>query len=158
MNKFKLSNPWHLLATGFGAGLITPAPGTWGSLAGVALLLVISLFIAVGTLAYWLLTLVICVTGIMICERAGQDVGEHDHAAIVWDEIAGIFVCFGFIDISAISVIVGFVLFRVFDILKPWPIGWLDKNLSGGLGVMVDDLLAGLAAAASYLFLVVVFA
>ena len=86
--------------------------------------------------------------GIYLCGQTAKDVGMHDHSAIVWDEFVGLFITFAFVPVSLISLAIGFVLFRVFDILKPWPISLLDKHVHGGFGIMLDDVIAGLFACA----------
>jgi phosphatidylglycerophosphatase A len=83
------------------------------------------------------------IIGIYICGKAAEDAGVHDHPAIVWDEFIGYFITMFMIPVSWQSIVVGFVLFRLFDILKPWPISFIDKKMSGGLGIMFDDIVAG---------------
>jgi phosphatidylglycerophosphatase A len=85
--------------------------------------------------------------GIFLCGRAAQKLEVHDHSGIVWDEFVGLWIAMGFLSPSLGSIICGFVLFRFFDIVKPWPIGWLDKNMQGGMGIMIDDIVAGIFAA-----------
>ena len=138
---FNLANPIHFLALGFGSGLAPKAPGTFGTLAAVPLFLLMS---SLSPLFYALLVLVVCISGIYICGKAAKDVGVHDHGAIVWDEFAGFFITMFMIPVSWQSVLVGFILFRIFDIAKPWPISVADKKLTGGFGIMFDDVLAGL--------------
>jgi len=141
--KFNLANPIQFLALGFGSGLAPKAPGTFGTLAAVPLFL---LFSDLSPLFYGLLVLLVCITGVYICGKAADDVGVHDHGAIVWDEFAGFFITMFMIPVSWQSVLVGFALFRLFDIAKPWPISIADKKLTGGFGIMFDDILAGLLA------------
>jgi phosphatidylglycerophosphatase A len=138
--KVKLTHPAHFLGFGFGSGLIPFMPGTMGSAAAIPLILAMS-YLPIGL--YIAVTLVACVIGVKICDKVSDDLGVHDHGSIVWDEIAGMMIVFIAIPISWHSVLIGFVLFRIFDILKPWPISFLDKNVHGGLGIMVDDLVAG---------------
>jgi Phosphatidylglycerophosphatase A and related proteins len=138
---FNLANPIQFLALGFGSGLAPKAPGTFGTLAAVPLFLLMS---DLSPLFYGLLVLVVCISGIYICGKAASDVGVHDHGAIVWDEFAGFFITMFMIPVSWQSVLVGFILFRLFDIAKPWPISVADKKLTGGFGIMFDDVLAGL--------------
>ncbi|HAU69010.1 MAG: phosphatidylglycerophosphatase A [Arenicella sp.] len=144
--KFTLSNPVHFLALGFGSGLIRPAPGTWGTLAGALLLLFIGPWLGTQSPVFLLMCLVMSGVGVYLCGQTARDVGVHDHGAIVWDEIVGIFVTLAFVPFSLPTLIVGFVLFRFFDIVKPWPIGWLDARVHGGLGIMLDDIVAALYA------------
>lgn len=140
---FDLTRWQHLLALGFGAGLAPKAPGTFGTL--VALPFIIG-FAALGH--YWYLAFLVLGTalGIYICGKTALDVGEHDHGAIVWDEIIGYALTMFLVPLSWQSLLIGFLLFRLFDIVKPWPIGWVDKKVHGGLGVMVDDILAAVPA------------
>lgn len=141
--QFNLCNKWHLLATGFGSGLAPFAPGTFGTLAAIP----IYLMFVYGPL--WLFigfTILTCLVGPKICGQAADDIGVHDHKAIVWDEFAGFFITMCFVPFSWLNVLLGFVLFRFFDIVKPWPISYLDKKVHGGLGIMIDDIVAGLFA------------
>jgi len=143
MVKPDLKNPIHFLAFGFGSGLSPKAPGTAGTLAAIPVYL---LFIQFELAVYLLLTALVCITGIYICGKTSEDLGVHDHGGIVWDEIAGYLVTMIMVPVNWQTLVAGFILFRLFDIVKPWPISWLDKKVSGGLGIMVDDLLAGFFA------------
>ena len=96
---------------------------------------------------YLILTIVAFLGGIKICESATRDLGVHDHGGIVWDEIVGMMILFIFVPVNPVNLIVGFFLFRFFDILKPWPIRQLDRNVHGGFGIMLDDVIAGLFSA-----------
>ena len=140
---FQLSNPIHFLALGFGSGLAPKAPGTFGTLAAVP---VFFLAMNLANLYYLLLLIVMSIAGVYICGKAAKDAGVHDHGAIVWDEIVGFMITMYLIPVNWLTVLVGFALFRFFDILKPWPISYLDKNCHGGLGIMLDDIVAGIAA------------
>ena len=140
---FQLSNPIHFLALGFGSGLAPKAPGTFGTLAAIPVFLIA---MQLPSLYFLLLTLFMSVAGIYICGKAAADAGVHDHGAIVWDEIVGFMITMYMIPVSWLTIVVGFALFRFFDILKPWPISYLDKNCHGGLGIMLDDVAAGIAA------------
>lgn len=142
--KFKLSNPVHFLALGFGSGLIKPAPGTWGTLAAVPVYLVFTLLPN-----YWFylgLTILFFVVGVYLCGKTASDVGVHDHGAIVWDEIVGYLITMALFAVTWQNIVLGFVLFRLFDIVKPWPIKLLDRHVHGGFGIMIDDVLAGVFA------------
>jgi len=141
--RVKLTHPAHFLGFGFGSGLIPIMPGTMGSLAAIPLILLIS---QVSLTLYVIITIVSCVIGIYICQKVSDDLKVHDHGSIVWDEIAGMMIVFIGINISWHSILLGFILFRIFDILKPWPISFLDKHVSGGFGIMIDDIVAGLFA------------
>ena len=140
-----LRSPTLLLAFGFGSGLSPKAPGTVGSLVAISLwLLLCQLPVAV----YWLVVLAATLLGVYICGRAAEKLGVHDHSGIVWDEFVGLWIGMAFLSPTLGSIICGFVLFRFFDIVKPWPIGWLDKKMQGGMGIMIDDIVAGIFAAA----------
>ena len=138
-----LRDPGHLLSFGFGSGLSPFAPGTVGTLAAIPLYLLMS---RLHPMAYLLVTLASVVLGVYLCERTSKALGAHDHAAIVWDEFAGFFITMLFVPVSLITVILGFCLFRIFDIFKPWPASVIDTRLKGGLGVMLDDVVAGIYA------------
>lgn len=96
---------------------------------------------------YLAVVLIAGLAGIILCESASKKLGVHDHGGIVWDEFVGFWIAMAALPVSWLSLLLGFGLFRLFDILKPWPISWLDKRVSGGLGIMIDDVIAGLAAA-----------
>jgi phosphatidylglycerophosphatase A len=138
-----LSDPVLFLAFGFGSGLAKKAPGTFGTLAAVP---VYWLFAQTNLFVYSLLTLIVTVTGIWICDSAAKKLDEHDFGGIVWDEIAGYLITMWLVPLSWQAMVLGFVLFRFFDILKPWPIKWIDRQVYGGLGIMLDDVLAGVFA------------
>ena len=140
---FNIKNPIHFLALGFGSGLSPKAPGTMGTLAAIPLFLLCSYF---SLSIFIAITVFISIVGIWICDKASKDAGVHDHGAIVWDEIAGFFITMIAIPVSIETVVVGFVLFRIFDIIKPWPISYIDKKVSGGFGIMLDDVIAGILA------------
>jgi phosphatidylglycerophosphatase A len=146
-----LTDPILLLAFGFGSGLSKKMPGTMGTLAAVPIYLLI---IQANIWLYSVLTLAVVISGIWICEDAAKKLGEHDFGGIVWDEIAGFLITLWFVPFSWFALFAGFVLFRVFDILKPWPIKWVDQKVSGGFGIMLDDVLAGLLAALVLQFIV----
>lgn len=140
-----LRNPVHVLAFGFGAGLSPLAPGTAGTLLGVF----IYLSMAPLPLPYYIAVCgLLFIAGVWICARTSRDLGVHDHSGIVFDEIVGFLVAMIALPPDWLWLLAGFVLFRLFDIIKPWPIGWFDRRVPGGLGIMLDDLLAGLAALA----------
>ncbi|MCF1427544.1 MAG: phosphatidylglycerophosphatase A [Shewanella sp.] len=143
LDRLSLSNPVHFLALGFGSGLAAKAPGTFGTLAAIPLYLVLA---ALGLSWYLVVTAVVTLTGIYICGKASKDMGVHDHGAIVWDEVAGLLITMIAAPPGWPWLVAGFVLFRIFDILKPWPICILDAKVHGGLGIMADDVLAGVFA------------
>ncbi|MCU7797004.1 MAG: phosphatidylglycerophosphatase A [Candidatus Thiodiazotropha sp. (ex Myrtea spinifera)] len=138
-----LRNPMHFLAFGFGSGLAPKAPGTFGTLVAIPIYLLLQ---PLPFTLYLVLLLLGFLAGIWICDQTSQDLGVHDHGGIVWDEIIGYLVTMSFVSGGWWWVLIGFVLFRFFDILKPWPIGWLDQRVHGGFGIMLDDLVAGLYA------------
>jgi len=142
---FNLTNPIHFLALGFGSGLAPKAPGTFGTLAAIPVFLLLSLL---TPWPYLIVVLLLSIAGIYICGKTASDVGVHDHGAIVWDEFIGFFITMFMVPLSISSILVGFILFRVFDIFKPWPISLADKKLHGGFGIMFDDVLAGLLSLA----------
>lgn len=146
-----LTDPICFLAFGFGSGLATKAPGTFGTLAAIPIYCLMAAFLTVPM--YWLGMLIVMLVGVPICGQAAQKLGVHDHPGIVWDEIAGFLLTMAWAPFTWPAIVIGFLLFRLFDILKPWPIRWLDRQVHGGLGIMLDDLLAGLFAAAC-LFLI----
>ena len=143
LNRKVLTHPVHFLAFGFGSGLAPVAPGTFGTLAAIPLFLLMQ---PLSLPAYLLITLVVSLVGIWICDQSSKMLGVHDHSGIVWDEFAGYFVTMIAAPSGWVWVIIGFVLFRLFDIWKPWPVSVLDKQVRGGLGIMVDDILAGIFA------------
>ena len=138
-----LKNPVHLLAFGFGSGAMARAPGTWGSLAAIPLWYTFSWLPGV---AYWAVVAVAFLVGIWLCGRTAHDLKVHDHGGIVWDEFVGMWIVLGLFPGHLVGVLLAFILFRLFDVLKPWPINWLDDRLPGGLGIMVDDVVAGFMA------------
>jgi phosphatidylglycerophosphatase A len=131
------------LAFGFGSGLIPRAPGTWGTLVAVPWIFVLD---ALPGPAYWLALVALFALGVLICNRVGSRLGVNDYGGIVWDEMVGYWLTMAFVPLTWTWILLGFVLFRLFDILKPWPIGQVDRRLHGGLGVMFDDVLAALYA------------
>ena len=142
MNKAPRSvwtNPIHFLAFGFGAGASPIAPGTCGTLIAIPFYLLIQ---QLPLLLYLFVVIITAIVGIWLCDVAERDTGIPDNPGIVWDEIVGYFITMIAAPTGWMWVVLGFVLFRIFDVWKPWPIRWLDKNLKGGLGIMVDDWLA----------------
>jgi phosphatidylglycerophosphatase A len=145
--RVSLKNPVHFLALGFGSGLATKAPGTFGTLAALPLVWVCSYFLSLNM--YVILTLIFSVVGIWLCGRTAHDMQVHDDSSIVWDEVVGMLITMIAVPLSWQTLLVGFVLFRLFDIVKPWPISYLDKHVHGGFGIMADDVLAGVFALSS---------
>ncbi|TQV66954.1 phosphatidylglycerophosphatase A [Exilibacterium tricleocarpae] len=138
-----LRRPLLWLAFGFGAGLSPRAPGTAGTLVAVPVYLLIQDW---SPMAYAALLLLTFAAGVYLCHRSAAILGVHDHPGIVWDEMVGLWITLFLAPSGWVWLLLGFVLFRFFDIVKPWPISWLDKNVHGGLGIMVDDVLAGIFA------------
>jgi phosphatidylglycerophosphatase A len=143
-----LKHPAQLLALGFGSGLAPKAPGTFGTLAAVPLYLMFS-----STLFEWQLLIVVAsfFAGIYLCNVTATALGVHDHPAIVWDEFVGFWLTMLALPLLGVSLdwlllLLGFIFFRLFDIIKPWPILWVDQKVHGGLGIMFDDVLAGVYA------------
>jgi len=138
------SDPIHFLAFGFGSGLSPIAPGTVGTLAVIPLYLLMQ---PLSLLYYGILVVLISIVGIWICGESSKRLGVHDHKGIVWDEFAGFLITMFAVPFAWQWIIIGFLLFRLFDIWKPWPIRPIDQHLGGGLGIMLDDVLAGIFAA-----------
>lgn len=136
-------DPWMFIACGFGIGTLPIMPGTYGTVLGVGLMLLLQ------PLPLWINLIILVLfflSGVWLCGYANKKFGTDDHPAAVWDEIATFpWVMIG-IPINWATVIVGFLLFRFFDIIKPGPIGWIDKNCHGGWGVMLDDWIAAIAS------------
>jgi len=139
-----LASPVHLLAFGFGAGLAPFAPGTFGSVVGLG----VALALAPLGMGWNLAAVVLAVVaGVWICGESARRLGVHDHPAIVWDEVAGMMITMLAAPAAWWGAPLAFVLFRAFDIAKPWPIREIDHGMPGGLGIMLDDVLAGIFAA-----------
>jgi phosphatidylglycerophosphatase A len=133
----------HFLAFGLGSGLSRFAPGTFGTL------LAIALYLPLSQLPAWLYAgcvLGAFAFGIWLCQSVSDDLGVHDHGGIVWDEFVGYWITMFLVPVSWVWVLAGFALFRLLDIWKPWPIRWIDRHVQGGLGIMLDDVVAGAAA------------
>lgn len=140
---FRLRDPRQFLALGFGSGLAPRAPGTVGSLAALPIVWPLALL----PLPYYLTVVFgVVILGIWVCGATARAVGVHDHRAIVWDEIAGMLIAAIALPLNLWTLTTAFVLFRLFDTVKPWPIRWVDRHVGGGWGIMADDVLAGLAA------------
>ena len=142
MNFPNLKKPSHLFATWFGIGLLRPAPGTWGSFAA---LLIWYFTEFLHPTAHVILPIFILFSW-LVCSQATKDSDSKDHSAIVIDEVAGMLVTLSFVSHGITTYLCAFLLFRLFDIWKPWPISWIDQNIQGGLGILLDDLMAGFFA------------
>jgi phosphatidylglycerophosphatase A len=140
LERLNWRNPLHWLATGFGSGLSPFAPGTFGTLAAIPFYL---LMMYLPLSVYIAVTVVAALAGIWICQSATKAIGQDDHGSIVWDEFVGFWITMIAAPKGLAWLLVGFLIFRLFDIIKPWPIRWLDRYVKGGLGIMVDDVLAG---------------
>ena len=144
LSRSVLTDPVNFLAFGFGTGLAPFAPGTFGSIPGLILFwltLDFGLYVQMG------IAIAMALVGIWICGESARRIGVHDHGGIVWDEIVGMYVTLFLAPVSIVGFVLAFVLFRIMDIVKPWPIRDLDHSMQGGLGIMLDDLLAAVYAA-----------
>ena len=144
--EFLFKHPAHLIAFGFGAGLMPKAPGTWGTL--VAIPFYFLALLLGGTPAVLACALLFFIVGIWASAVTGRNLGVADYGGIVVDEIAAFVLVLAFTPPGILWLLVAFVLFRIFDIVKPWPISYFDRALKGGFGVMFDDLLAALGTIA----------
>ncbi len=141
--KTAFTHPIHFLAIGLGSGAASKAPGTWGS----AVALIPFLFLAqLNPLEYAVVVSVAAIVGIYICGKTAADWKVHDHSGIVWDEFVGMWITLYAVPLTWYWLLLGFALFRLFDIWKPWPIRYFDRHVGGGLGIMIDDVIAGLLA------------
>ncbi len=133
----------YFLAFGFGSGLVPIAPGTFGTLAAIPLYCLV-----MHLPFWWYLSFVLLAfgLGVKICNQVSDELGVHDFSGIVWDEIVGYLITMFCVPIGFFWVLAGFCLFRFFDIIKPGPIAWIDKTVGGGLGIMLDDVLAAIPA------------
>lgn len=137
-------HPLHWLTSGFGVGFL-PAPGTFGTVLGVLLYLLLHQL----SLGYYLaIIIVLNISGIFLCERMNRDLHTEDHPAAIWDEIVTFPIVMIGIPCNIYWILAGFLLFRFFDIVKPGPIGWLDRHVHGGIGVMIDDIAAAVVSLA----------
>ncbi|MDX1381461.1 MAG: phosphatidylglycerophosphatase A [Xanthomonadales bacterium] len=140
LREVALATPTGFLATGFGAGLAPRAPGTFGTLAAVPFAIVLKSLPAGVFAMAWIALLLL---GVVLCSAAGKRIGVPDHGAIVWDEMVGYWLAVALVPLHWAWLAAAFALFRVFDIAKPWPVGWLERHVPGGWGVMLDDVAAG---------------
>ncbi len=136
-----LLDPWHFLALGCGSGLIWPAPGTWGSV--LALIFWWALLANLSLIFYLAVLVLSAGLGVWLCGRTAKALDTEDHPAIVWDEFVGLWVTCLLLPDGWYWAILAFFVFRLLDIFKPWPIRPIDKSVKGGLGIMLDDLIAG---------------
>ena len=136
-------DPIYFLAFGFGSGLMKKAPGTWGTVAAIPVFL---LMYQLPAWLYLIMTIIFFIMGVYICEVVSKGLGIHDYKGIVWDEVVGFLITMFLAPEGLFWLLMGFILFRFFDILKPEPIKSCDKKVMGGLGVMLDDVIAGVMA------------
>lgn len=170
VNASMLDRMVYWLGLGLGSGLPRRAPGTWGTIGG---LIVAIPLLSLGFLPFLLITILSCFIGIWICGRTSELMKGHDNPHIVWDEWAGMWLTllpFSYMSVTAdnfwqyisqpsslAALLLAFVLFRFFDIIKPPPIGWADRKVAGGLGVMLDDIIAGVMALIVWIIVMMVF-
>src|SRR3990167_6488050 len=134
-------DPLYFIAFGFGSGAMPFAPGTFGTLMAIPFYMVLQ---ALPLAAYLIFVIIFCIFSIWICDRVSRDIGIHDHPGMCIDEFAGFFVTMIDAPPGFTWIILGFVLFRLFDIWKPWPIFFIDKKIHGGIGIVLDDIVAGI--------------
>lgn len=146
--KFLFAHPAHLIAFGFGTGLAPKAPGTVGTLLGLPLFWLI-VAVSPDLPNRIILLIAAFLLGVWACGRTGRALGVADHGGMVWDEIAAFALVLLFTPAGGLWMALAFALFRLFDILKPWPIRLADMRIKGGFGVMFDDLLAAAYAIAA---------
>jgi len=138
--RFLLSHPAHLVAFGFGVGLVPVAPGTWGTLLALPVFLLISP--RLEPVEFLLMLAVLFALGVWACEVTGRAIGAADHGGMVWDETVAFLLVLFFVPATLPWQAAAFLLFRLFDILKPPPIRYYEQTFKNGFGVMLDDLLA----------------
>jgi phosphatidylglycerophosphatase A len=138
-----LRNPVHFLSLGFGSGLSPKAPGTFGTLAALPIYGLLQLLSPIN---YLLAVLFAFILGVYACGATARAMQSHDHPAIVWDEFVGLWLTLFLVPTGWVWIVAGFCLFRLFDIVKPWPISWFDRRVHGGFGIMLDDVIAGIFA------------
>lgn len=133
--------PLHFIAFGFGAGALPFAPGTFGTLIAIPIYLLLA---RLPLFFYLSAVLMISIGAVFLCDAVEKELAVHDHPGMCVDEIVGYLVTMIAAPAGGFAILLGFLLFRLFDIWKPWPISWLDQNVSGGFGVILDDVVAGL--------------
>ncbi len=143
IRKAALGTPAGFLAFGLGSGLSRFAPGTMGTIVAIPFALVLKLL---PQYWFWATLLMLFLLGIYLCEVTARRMGMHDPGGIVWDEMVGYWLTVALVPAQWPWLLAGFVLFRLFDIFKPWPIRQSERWFQGGLGIMIDDILAALYA------------
>lgn len=136
-----LKDPIHCFSFGFASGLLPFASGTWGTIMSLPFFSIMHCF---NNETYLLILLALILFSIYACDYTSAALGEHDHKAIVCDEIVGYLLVLFFIPVTPLWFSFSFVVFRFFDIFKPWPIAWLDKNIKHGFGIVIDDIAAAI--------------
>ena len=154
--RFLFSHPAHFLALGFGAGLSPVAPGTFGTLVAVPLAAVLRAY--ANDAAYLGAVVIAFAVGVWAAGRTGRDLGVSDHGAIVWDEVVAFLLVLYFVGDNGVRIAFAFLLFRVFDVVKPPPARLIDREWHHGFGVMADDIVAGFYALLVFAFWQRVFA
>lgn len=148
MNQTNLANrvwqdPAYFIAFGFGSGLMPFAPGTWGTLAAIPVYLLI---MGSHWSIYLTFTLLAFILGVWVSDKVSDELGMHDYKGIVWDEVVGYLLTMFLAPQGIKWMLLGFILFRIFDIWKPQSIGYVDQKVQGGMGIMLDDVLAAIPA------------
>ncbi|WP_133137095.1 phosphatidylglycerophosphatase A family protein [Legionella rowbothamii] len=148
MKQINLANrvwqdPVYFIAFGFGSGLMPKAPGTWGTVAAVPVYL---LLMHCNPIVYLILTALAFILGVWVSDKVSNELGLHDYKGIVWDEVVGFLLTMFMAPPGFKWMLCGFILFRIFDIWKPQPIGYIDEKVKGGMGIMLDDVLAAIPA------------
>lgn len=141
LRRLALRTPSGLLAFGFGSGLSRFAPGTMGTLVAIPFIFALK---SLGTAGFWVALGLLFLLGVSVCGHVSKKLGVHDHGGIVWDEMVGYWLSMAFVPLQWHWLLAAFLLFRFFDIYKPWPIRQLDRKVSGGFGIMIDDIVAAL--------------
>lgn len=141
--KITIRTPMQFLASGFGSGCAPIAPGTFGTAASIPVWILLSFL---SPIPYAMVVIATFLLGWYVSEKASQELGVHDHGGIVIDEFVGFFITMFLVPLSWINILLGFILFRIFDVIKPWPIKVIDQKVKGGFGIMIDDVFAGVMA------------
>ena len=136
-------NPWQFIAFGCGSGASLLIPGTIGSLAAIPIYLLLS---QLSIAWYSSMVVIAFILGCILCEQVSHSLGVHDHPGIVFDEWVGMWISLWLLPSTLTWIIGAFILFRIFDIIKPWPIAWVDQRINNGIGIMLDDVLAAIYA------------
>lgn len=139
--KLVMTTPSAFLAFGFGSGLSPKAPGTMGTVVAVPFAFLLK---NLTIMEYWSALTLLFLLGILLCGHTSRKLGVHDHGGIVWDEMVGYWLAIAFVPLQWQWLLAAFGLFRFFDIVKPWPIRQLDRKISGGFGIMIDDVFAAI--------------